>query len=70
MHIRFEYNDLVATQKTEMLNVRLSPEMKRALSSAAIAERRSITNLIEVMILERCKKLKIDIKPGKKERNG
>jgi len=55
----------VPTQKTEMLNVRLSPEMKRALSTAADVEHRSISNLIEVMIVDRCKKLKIDIKPTK-----
>lgn len=67
--VRFAYNILVHTQKTEMLNVRLSPEMKQALKAVADAEHRSISNLIEVMIAERCKKLKIAIKPGKKERN-
>ncbi len=39
--------------KTETLNVRLSSEMKEALKALAELERRSISNLIEVMIAER-----------------
>ena len=56
--------------KTETLNLRLAPSVKDALKAAAEHERRSISNLVELLILERCAKLKIgtkskDVKNGK-----
>lgn len=38
------------TIKTEMLTVRVRPEIKAALRRAAVREQRSMTNMLEVMI--------------------
>ncbi len=38
------------TVKTEMLTVRLRPEIKAALRQAAVREQRSLTNMLEIMI--------------------
>lgn len=38
------------TVKTEMLTVRVRPEIKAALRQAAVREQRSMTNMLEVMI--------------------
>jgi uncharacterized protein (DUF1778 family) len=45
-----------ARRKTEVLTVRLSADVKSALRDAAKAERRSLTNMLEVAVLEYCQK--------------
>jgi hypothetical protein len=40
--------------KTETLTVRLAPEVKAALRQAADQERRSLANMLEVMIRDWC----------------
>lgn len=44
-----------AGQKTETLNLRVSPELKTALRVAAGHERRSMANMIEFLILSYCR---------------
>ena len=44
---------MVAT-KTATLNLRIDPFLKDALRVAALQERRSIANMVEVMIREHC----------------
>jgi uncharacterized protein (DUF1778 family) len=44
------------TTKTETLNVRISDELKIALTAAAHAEHRTISNLIEYLIICHCRK--------------
>ncbi|MBB1076168.1 ribbon-helix-helix protein, CopG family [Rhodoferax sp. 4810] len=39
-------------QKTQSLTVRLTPELKDALRQIALRERRSMANMLEVMIAE------------------
>ena len=51
---------MVAT-KTATLNLRIDPFLKEALRVAAIQERRSIANMVEVMIHEHCKRNGISI---------
>jgi hypothetical protein len=43
-------------RKTETLTVRISPEVKDALRSTALAERRSLANAVEIAILDYYKK--------------
>jgi hypothetical protein len=42
--------------KTDTLTFRVEPRVKRALQIAAERERRSLANMIEVMVLEYCEK--------------
>jgi len=49
--------------KTDKLNIRLSPVLKDALRDVAEKEHRSISNMIETMILERCRKAGINVGP-------
>ncbi|EJU9538015.1 ribbon-helix-helix protein, CopG family [Vibrio zhugei] len=46
----------MATTKTATLTIRVEPNLKEALRTAAQAEHRSIANMIEVMIREHCEK--------------
>jgi hypothetical protein len=40
--------------KSSVLTVRVAPEVKASLQSAAIAERRSLANMLEVAVLAYC----------------
>ncbi|MEE2003050.1 ribbon-helix-helix protein, CopG family [Alkalimonas sp. MEB108] len=51
----------MAVTKTATLTIRVDPDLKEALRTAAQAEHRSIANMIEVMIREHCLKNKIAI---------
>lgn len=44
----------MATTKTATLTIRVDPGLKDALRAAALAEHRSIANMIEVLIREHC----------------
>ncbi|QCS66872.1 hypothetical protein EC609_11035 [Achromobacter denitrificans] len=48
--------------KTATLSVRLDPAIKAAAEAAAVFERRSVTGLLEVLILNHCRTL--GISPG------
>ncbi len=43
--------------KTETINVRVRPDLKRLLQKAAECENRGQTNLLETLILDHCRKL-------------
>ena len=47
------------SRKTSILTVRLAPEVKDALRSSALAERRSLANIVEIALLEYYTKHKI-----------
>jgi len=47
--------------KTATLSLRIAPNLKEALREAASREHRSIANLVEVMIRDRCEALGIPI---------
>lgn len=51
----------MANSKTATLTLRIDPNLKKALRMAAHVEHRSIANMIEVLIRDRCKQLKIAI---------
>lgn len=43
---------MMTKQKTEYLNIRLSPDIKALIKTAAESERRSISNFIECLVVE------------------
>lgn len=44
----------MATAKTTTLTFRIEPDLKEALREAAYRERRSIANMVEVLIRDHC----------------
>lgn len=44
----------MAVTKTTVISVRVPPDIKAALSTAAQAERRSLASMVEVMVLDYC----------------
>ena len=47
--------------KTATLNLRIDPALKEALREAALLDRRSIANLIELLIRQHCEEVGIPI---------
>jgi hypothetical protein len=47
--------------KTAVMTLRVSPMIRAAAKQAAKHDHRSVTNLIEVLIIDRCKSLNIQI---------
>ena len=45
----------VAVTKTEVISVRVPPDIKSALTAAAAAERRSLASMVETMVLDYCR---------------
>ncbi len=48
-------------KKSEILNLRIDPRIKDALREAAHIEHRSITNMVEVLVLRHCEQVGITI---------
>ena len=51
----------MAITKTATVTIRVDPSLKEALRTAAKAEHRSISNMLEMMIRDHCKKAGIAI---------
>jgi len=51
--------------KTATLNLRIDPDLKKAVQTAAEREKRSIANLVEVLIRKHCEAAGVPIRPGK-----
>ena len=51
----------MAAVKTSTLTIRIEPTLKEAVRTAASQERRSIANMVEVMIRDHCVRLGISI---------
>jgi hypothetical protein len=51
----------VVAKKTAALNIRIDPDIKEAIRVAADRERRSVANMVEMLILKHCKKEGISI---------
>jgi hypothetical protein len=45
----------MTNNKTSTLNVRIKPALKHALRDAAVSDHRSVSNLLEKMIIDYCK---------------
>jgi hypothetical protein len=52
--------------KSDTLNLRVSPSFKRALKAAADSERRSMVNMLEVLLAIYCEEKGIDPTPQRK----
>jgi hypothetical protein len=50
-----------AKTKTAVMTLRVSPMIRAAAKRAADHDHRSVTNLVEVLIIDRCKALNIPI---------
>jgi uncharacterized protein (DUF1778 family) len=51
------------TAKSATLTVRVSPDIKDLLTKAAVADRRSLANMLEVMVLDYCQRAGISAPP-------
>lgn len=51
----FTQEQLVTVTKTEVVSVRVPPDVKAALIAAAEHERRSLASMVEFMVLDYCK---------------
>ncbi|HAU1490446.1 TPA: hypothetical protein F8S49_11360 [Legionella pneumophila] len=51
----------MSSTKTATLTLRISPEIKQKLKSAAEREHRSIANMVEVLIRDYCEQNKISV---------
>ena len=54
----------MAAVKSRTLTLRIEPALKKALDAAAKAEHRSVTNMVEVLIRDHCKRQGIAILNG------
>jgi hypothetical protein len=48
-------------KKTAALNIRIDPDIKEAIRVAADRERRSVANMVEMLILKHCEEVGISI---------
>jgi hypothetical protein len=53
-------------RKTETVNLRLSPKMKELLRIAAEREHRTLSNMIEALVLDYCESKGIPMEQGRK----
>ena len=51
----------ITGQKTAVLTLRIAPRIKAAAERAAEQDHRSVTNLIEVLLIEHCRKHDITV---------
>ena len=52
---------VTTNNKTATLTLRIEPKIKDLLRAAATQEHRSIANMVEILILEHCTRLKIKV---------
>ena len=51
----------MVAKKTAALNIRINPDIKEAIRIAAERERRSVANMVEMLILKHCEEVGISI---------
>ena len=51
----------MVANKTAVLNIRIKPNLKNAISDLAIKHHRSVANMVEVMIIQQCERDGISI---------
>ena len=51
----------MVAKKTAALNIRIDPDIKEAIRVAADRDRRSVANMVEILILNHCKEVGISI---------
>lgn len=60
----------MATLKSTNLNLRISPEVREALREAAEHEHRSVSNMVEFLIVQYCQRNDISIVKQKNDGKG
>jgi hypothetical protein len=55
----------MAVTKTTVISIRVPPDIKAALAAAAAAERRSLATMVEVMVLDYCRRRSIAVPVSK-----
>lgn len=53
----------MSERKTEVVNLRMSPRVKELLRLAAAHERRTLSNMLEVLIVDFCNVKKLGFEP-------
>lgn len=51
----------MVAKKTAALNIRIDPDIKNAVSDLAKKHRRSVANMVEILIIEQCERDGISI---------
>ena len=51
----------MVAKKTAALNIRIDPDIKNAVSDLAKKHRRSVSNMVEILIIEQCERDGISI---------
>lgn len=59
----------MAAEKTVALSLRVSPQLKTMLEVAAAQEHRSLTNMVETLVLAHCAQNAIKGPPAKKSKS-
>jgi hypothetical protein len=59
----------MSERKTEVMNLRMSPRVKELLRVAAAQERRTLSNMLEVLIEDFCKLHHLDVARATKRRS-
>lgn len=57
----------MAILKSTNLNLRIAPEVREALRQAAEREHRSVSNMVEYLIVQYCKKNNIEVQTIEKK---
>lgn len=60
----------MSAAKSHVVSVRVEPHIKAALQAAAERELRSVTNMLEVIVVEYCKRNAIQLDPAPKTGGG
>lgn len=60
----FTQERVLAITKTEVVSVRVPPDVKAALVAAADQERRSLASMVEFMVLDYCRKHGVSALPS------
>jgi uncharacterized protein (DUF1778 family) len=55
-------------RKTEAVNLRMAPEVKELLRLAADKEHRTLSNMLEVLVLQHCEQQGISLQAGRVRR--
>lgn len=57
----------MAQLKSTNLNLRIAPEVREALKEAAVRDHRSISNMVEYLIVQHCQRIGISVTKKEKE---
>jgi hypothetical protein len=58
----------MSERKTEVVNLRMAPRVKELLRLAAAHERRTLSNMLEVLIEDYCQAKGLELSPGPKRK--